>query len=102
MRTFFTEIKPGSAAYPELTPTYLFLGVRFPFQGRRPRSCDSNSIVLGRFDNIHGLTDSAGRPLRFSQTHRLRHTRTTELHRGRGAGDCPNNGGSDLGLTRLA
>ncbi len=36
-------------------------------------------MTLNKLDNIHGLTDSAGRPLRFSQTHRLRHTRATEL-----------------------
>jgi hypothetical protein len=65
--------------YPQLTPKYLFLGVRFQHQGQRPRSYDSYSNVLGRLDTIHGLTDSAGRPLRFSQTHRLRHTRATEL-----------------------
>nr|WP_323849197.1 tyrosine-type recombinase/integrase [Mycolicibacterium mucogenicum] len=65
--------------YPQLAPKYLFLGVRFQHQGQRPRSYDSYSNVLGRLDTIHGLTDSAGRALRFSQTHRLRHTRATEL-----------------------
>lgn len=66
-------------AYPQLTPKYLFLGVRFQHQGQRPRSYDSYSNVLARLDAIHGLADSAGRPLRFSQTHRLRHTRAIEL-----------------------
>lgn len=65
--------------YPQLTPKYLFVGVRFHHQGQRPRSYDSYSNVLSRLDTIHGLTDSAGRPLKFSQTHRLRHTRATEL-----------------------
>ncbi|MBZ4504449.1 tyrosine-type recombinase/integrase [Mycobacterium avium subsp. hominissuis] len=65
--------------YPDLKPKYLFLGLRFQHQGQRPRSYDSYSVVLGKLDKIHGLTDTAGRPLRFSQTHRLRHTRATEL-----------------------
>lgn len=65
--------------YPQLEPKYLFLGVRYQHQGQRPRSYDSYSRILNRLDTIHGLTDTAGHPLRFSQTHRLRHTRATEL-----------------------
>ncbi|OBC08067.1 transposase [Mycobacterium sp. 852013-50091_SCH5140682] len=65
--------------HPDLTPKYLFLGVRFQHQGQRPRTYDSYSMALGKLDKIHGLTDTAGKPMRFSQTHRLRHTRATEL-----------------------
>ncbi|MDG3009376.1 tyrosine-type recombinase/integrase [Rhodococcus sp. D2-41] len=65
--------------YPDLTPKYLFLGIRHQHQGQRPRSYASYRTSLSRLDAIHGLTDTAGRPLRFSQTHRLRHTRATEL-----------------------
>src|SRR5690625_233135 len=65
--------------YPDLSPKYLFLGLRHQHQGQRPRTYQSYGVTLNKLDKIHGLTDSAGRPLRFSQTHRLRHTRATEL-----------------------
>ena len=65
--------------YPHLSPKYLFLGLRHQHQGQRPRTYQSYGVVLGKLDKIHGLTDAAGNPLRFSQTHRLRHTRATEL-----------------------
>ncbi len=35
--------------------------------------------VAAKLDKLHGLADAAGNPLRFSQTHHLRHTRATEL-----------------------
>lgn len=65
--------------HPQLTPKYLFLGLRHQHQGQRPRTYRSYGVSLRKLDKIHGLTDAAGRPLRFSQTHRLRHTRATEL-----------------------
>ncbi|MFT9730901.1 tyrosine-type recombinase/integrase [Mycobacteroides abscessus] len=65
--------------YPQMTPKYLFLGRRHHHQGARPRNYSSYSVALAALDRIHGLTDSTGKPLRFSQTHRLRHTRATEL-----------------------
>jgi integrase len=65
--------------YPHLRPKYLFLGLRHQHQGQRPRTYQSYGVVLSKLDKIHGLTDAAGNPLRFSQTHRLRHTRATEL-----------------------
>lgn len=67
------------ARYPDLTPKYLFLGIRHQHQGQRPRTYHSYREKLSKLDKIHGLTDAAGHPLRFSQTHRLRHTRATEL-----------------------
>lgn len=65
--------------YPALKPKYLFLGLRHQHHGQRPRTYESYSVVLGKLDKLHGLTDTAGNPLRFTQTHRLRHTRATEL-----------------------
>lgn len=65
--------------YPHLEPKYLFLGVRHQHQGQRARTYASYRASLNRLDRIHGLTDTTGRPLRFTQTHRLRHTRATEL-----------------------
>lgn len=53
-----------AATHPHLQPKYLFIGVK---------------QNLARLDKLHGLTDAAGNPLQFSKTHRLRHTRATEL-----------------------
>ena len=68
-----------SRHYPNLSPKYLFLGLRHQHQGQRPRTYQSYGVALGKLDKFHGLTDAAGNPLRFSQTHRLRHSRATEL-----------------------
>lgn len=65
--------------WPDLAPAYLFLNLRSHYQGQRPRTLASYNTALRRLDRIHGLTDSQGTPLRFTQTHRLRHTRATEL-----------------------
>jgi Phage integrase family len=65
--------------YPHLQPKYLFIGVKQNLAGRRPRPYASYHVSLTKLDKLHGLTDAAGNPLWFSQTHRLRHTRATEL-----------------------
>ena len=66
-------------AGPDRAPRYLFLGLLHHHHGTRPRSYATYRASLARLDEIHGLRDSAGHPLRFTQTHRLRHTRATEL-----------------------
>lgn len=58
---------------------YLFMTLRGNFRGRRPRAYRSYQDALKRLDSVLRLKDSAGQPLRFTQTHRLRHTRATEL-----------------------
>jgi integrase len=68
-----------TANHPDLTPKYLFIGVKQNLAGRRPRPYATYNASLAKLDALHGLTDAAGNPLRFSQTHRLRHTRATEL-----------------------
>lgn len=68
-----------TATYPGLVSKYLFVGRRHQHNGQRHRPYTTYRDTLGKLDNIHGLTDAAGNPLRFSQTHRLRHTRATEL-----------------------
>lgn len=68
-----------AATYPHLTPKYLFIGIKQNLAGGRPRPYASYRQSLAKLDKLHGLTDTAGNPLRFSQTHRLRHTRATEL-----------------------
>lgn len=65
--------------YPQLQSKYLFLGLKNQHRGQRPRSYTTYRAMLDKLDKCHTLTDSAGRALRFTQTHRLRHTRATEL-----------------------
>lgn len=68
-----------AASYPGLVSKYLFVGIRQQHNGQRHRPYSSYRASLTKLDELHGLTDAAGNPLRFSQTHRLRHTRATEL-----------------------
>lgn len=65
--------------YPGITSKYLFVGMVHQHQGQRPRPYTSYLNALKKLDTIHNLVDSQSNPLRFSQTHRLRHTRATEL-----------------------
>ncbi|SHT51745.1 Putative transposase/integrase [Mycobacteroides abscessus subsp. abscessus] len=65
--------------YPGVGFKYLFVGMLHQHQGQRARPYSSYLNALKRLDGLHSLIDSAGNPLRFSQTHRLRHTRATEL-----------------------
>ncbi|SPX80688.1 tyrosine-type recombinase/integrase [Mycobacteroides abscessus] len=65
--------------YPQIRPKYLFVGMLHQHQGQRPRAYSSYLNSLRKLDAIHSLTDSAANKLRFTQTHRLRHTRATEL-----------------------
>lgn len=67
------------ATYPQLNPRYLFLGLKNQYRGQRPRPYTTYRTMLEKLDAMHSMTDHAGRPLRFTQTHRLRHTRATEL-----------------------
>lgn len=60
-------------------PKYLFVALRENLHGDRPRDATSFHEALHRLDASIRLTDAAGKPLRFTQTHRLRHTRATEL-----------------------
>jgi integrase len=64
---------------PRLSPKYLFIAVKQNLAGQRSRPYATYRAALSKLDELHGLTDSAGNPLRFTQTHRLRHTRATEL-----------------------
>ncbi|WP_074245142.1 MULTISPECIES: tyrosine-type recombinase/integrase [Mycobacteroides] len=65
--------------YPGMAPKYLFVGMVHQHQGQRARPYTSYLNALKRLDAVHRLVDAQGNPLRFSQTHRLRHTRATEL-----------------------
>jgi hypothetical protein len=71
-----------AAKYPGLQPRYLFLGLKRTSSAvNGPAPTRPYRAKLEKLDKTHNLTDSAGRPLRFTQTHRLRHTRATELQR---------------------
>lgn len=68
--------------HPEVSargPKYLFINPRGNHRGLRPRSYRSYGDALKRLDQLVQLCDADDRPLRFTQTHRLRHTRATEL-----------------------
>jgi integrase len=65
--------------HPGLQARYLFLGLKNQHRGQRPRPYTTYRAMLDKLDKMHNLLDSAGRPLKFTQTHRLRHTRATEL-----------------------
>lgn len=65
--------------YPGIKPKYLFVGMVHQHQGQRARPYTSYLNALKKLDTVHRLVDAQGNALRFSQTHRLRHTRATEL-----------------------
>lgn len=60
-------------------PDYLFVSMRQNHQGIRPRPYQSHSEAMRRLDMIVQLVDGNNKPLKFTKTHRLRHTRATEL-----------------------
>ena len=68
-----TRVEPGT------TPRYLFLDLRHNHKGLRPRGYPSHSKSLHRLDQAVQLRDADNKPLRFSSTHRLRHTKATEM-----------------------
>ncbi|SIT72110.1 site-specific integrase [Microbacterium sp. RU33B] len=66
--------------YPDAAnPRYLFPALRFNHRGTEPRPRSSQHDALRRLDELVQLTDQGGHPLKFATTHRLRHTRATEL-----------------------
>lgn len=60
-------------------PPHLFVTPRQNYQGLRPRSYSSHSRVLSKLNSLVALKDQYGNPLNFTATHRLRHSRATEL-----------------------
>jgi len=57
----------------------LFPALNTNLRGLRPRSTASYLGRLGQLDRLVCLRDAQGRPLRFSRSHRLRHTKATTL-----------------------
>lgn len=67
-------------AFPEaIDHRHLFLSPKSNHKGLRPRAHPSQQAALRRLDDIVQLTDTDGKRLRYTQTHRLRHTKATEL-----------------------
>ena len=53
--------------------------VRGNARGLNPRTYRSYADALKRLNKATGLTDDTGKPLDYTETHRLRHTRATTL-----------------------
>lgn len=58
---------------------YLFPQMRGNYRGLRPRAYRSYADALKRLNKAVNLVDDSGRPLVYTQTRRLRHTRATNL-----------------------
>lgn len=60
-------------------PKYLFIQMLRNYHGNRPRARSSYNHTLRVLDAATQLTDAQGRSIAFSESHRLRHSRATEL-----------------------
>jgi integrase len=64
---------------PDCEPRYLFLRQIQNRNGQHPYAVASLHSILGRLTERLGITDSLGRLVRISKTHRFRHTAATNL-----------------------
>lgn len=64
---------------PELTPKYLFLATTGNRLGTKPYPMGTMHLRFGKLTELLHITDSTGRPVRISKTHRFRHTAATNL-----------------------
>jgi integrase len=64
---------------PEVTPRYLFPKTTGNRHATRPWETSNYNKVLREFSLALGLRDTDGRPLLYSRSHRLRHTKATTL-----------------------
>ncbi len=67
------------ACYPEQQPRFLFVRRRGNRGGDKPYPSGTYNWMLREFSNLVRITDSAGRLLQLSHTHRFRHTKLTRL-----------------------
>jgi len=65
--------------FPGLLLRPLFLQRIGNRNGSKPYSASSYNTILREFSALAGFTDSQGKPVRLSHTHRFRHTRLTKL-----------------------
>lgn len=73
-QAWLAEHRPEAAEGP-----YLFVQLRGNTRGLNPRSYRSYADALRRLSQAVTLTDDSGKPLAYTETHRLRHTRATRL-----------------------
>ena len=64
---------------PEVEPRYLFMRTRINRRGTDPYSMATMHLRLKQLAEKLAITDSAGRPVEISKTHRFRHTAATNL-----------------------
>jgi len=69
----------ASMGYTGAQPRYLFLRQRVNRNCEHPYAAASLHCRLAQLSDRLGLTDSQGRPVRISRTHRFRHTAATNL-----------------------
>ncbi|MET8389928.1 tyrosine-type recombinase/integrase [Streptosporangium canum] len=74
-RQMLAEQKSGDG----VQPRYLFLRTRGNRLGRHPYPAESYQARLRELTQRLNVTDSMGRPVRISKTHRFRRTRATDL-----------------------
>jgi integrase len=64
---------------PETEPRYLFMRTRINRRGAAPYSMATMHLRLKQLAEKLAITDSAGRPVEITKTHRFRHTAATNL-----------------------
>ncbi|SKX63916.1 putative transposase/integrase [Mycobacteroides abscessus subsp. abscessus] len=69
----------AAAGEPDRTPKYLFLRTSQNRLGTSPYPAGTLHLHLGELTEALAITDSTGRPVAISQTHRFRHTAATNL-----------------------
>ena len=65
--------------FPELQPRFLFVQRTGNRRGDKPYPSGTYQWMLREFSNVVQITDSKGRRLQLSHTHRFRHTKLTRL-----------------------
>jgi integrase len=65
--------------FPGLTPRFLFIQRTSNRRGDKPYPSPTYTWILAQFSDLVQITDSKGRPVRLSHTHRFRHTKLTRL-----------------------
>lgn len=65
--------------FPDFPRRHLFIQRIGNRRGTKPYACGSYNSILREFSRLAGITDSKGRPVNLSHTHRFRHTRLTRL-----------------------
>ena len=66
-------------SFPDLEPRFLFVQRTGNRRGDKPYPSGTYSWMLRELSNLARITDSKGRPVNLSNTHRFRHTKLTRL-----------------------